>query len=46
MMDLYGDLAPGGRRAVTYALLGCAFLAMLDGTVIGTALPRIVPAAC
>jgi MFS family permease len=30
------------RRIVTYALLGCAFLALLDGTVIGTALPRIV----
>nr|WP_277608125.1 MFS transporter [Streptomyces boncukensis] len=25
-----------------FALLGCAFLAMLDGTVLGTALPRIV----
>ncbi|MFI5808273.1 MFS transporter [Streptomyces sp. NPDC051561] len=27
---------------ITYALLGCVFLAMLDGTVVGTALPRIV----
>ncbi|MEV0230112.1 MFS transporter [Nonomuraea sp. NPDC050786] len=41
-MDPYEDLAPGHRTAVTYALLGCAFLGMLDGTVVGTALPRIV----
>ncbi|WP_229898221.1 MFS transporter [Streptomyces finlayi] len=27
---------------ITYSLLACVFLAMLDGTVIGTALPRIV----
>ncbi|KAB8191092.1 MFS transporter [Nonomuraea phyllanthi] len=42
MTDLYEDLAPRRRAAVTYALLGCAFLGMLDGTVVGTALPRIV----
>ncbi|HZE41023.1 MAG TPA: MFS transporter [Stackebrandtia sp.] len=40
--DPYGDLAPRRRLVVTLALLGCAFVAMLDGTVIGTALPRIV----
>lgn len=39
---LYEDLAPRRRLLVTAALLACAFLAMLDGTVIGTALPRIV----
>ncbi|MEO3761824.1 hypothetical protein [Streptomyces sp. B8F3] len=33
---------PRRRTAITFALLGCAFLAMLDGTVVGTALPRIV----
>ncbi|MEU1388391.1 MULTISPECIES: MDR family MFS transporter [unclassified Nonomuraea] len=42
MTDLYEDLAPRRRTAVTFALLGCAFLGMLDGTVVGTALPRIV----
>ncbi|MFI6927146.1 MFS transporter [Nonomuraea spiralis] len=42
MTDLYEDLAPRRRTVVTVALLGCAFLGMLDGTVIGTALPRIV----
>jgi MFS family permease len=40
--DLYEDLPARSRTAVTYALLGCAFLGMLDGTVVGTALPRIV----
>ncbi|UBU08640.1 MFS transporter [Nonomuraea gerenzanensis] len=40
--DLYADLPPGSRRPVTFALLACAFLGMLDGTVVGTALPRIV----
>ncbi|WP_018685988.1 MFS transporter [Actinokineospora enzanensis] len=38
----YDDLTPRARTVATYALLGCAFLAMLDSTVIGTALPRIV----
>ncbi|WP_433189118.1 MFS transporter [Actinoallomurus sp. CA-150999] len=38
----YDALAPRRRTLVTFALLGCAFLAMLDGTVVGTALPRIV----
>ncbi|WP_206058013.1 MFS transporter, partial [Nonomuraea zeae] len=42
MRDLYEDLPARNRTAVTYALLGCAFLGMLDGTVVGTALPRIV----
>ncbi|MFF4624862.1 MFS transporter [Nonomuraea jabiensis] len=42
MTDLYEDLPARSRTAVTYALLGCAFLSMLDGTVVGTALPRIV----
>ncbi|MET9297028.1 MFS transporter [Streptomyces sp. NPDC003077] len=40
--DPYPGLAPRRRVLVTVALLGCAFLAMLDGTVVGTALPRIV----
>jgi MFS family permease len=40
--DPYEDLPARSRTAVTYALLGCAFLGMLDGTVIGTAFPRIV----
>ncbi|GAA2240143.1 hypothetical protein GCM10010430_21980 [Kitasatospora cystarginea] len=40
--DPYGELAPARRRLITLSLLGCAFLAMLDGTVVGTALPRIV----
>ncbi|GAB3977840.1 hypothetical protein GCM10029978_068840 [Actinoallomurus acanthiterrae] len=40
--DAYGELTPRRRTLVTFALLGCAFLAMLDGTVVGTALPRIV----
>lgn len=40
--DAYDELAPRRRTLVTFALLGCAFLAMLDGTVVGTALPRIV----
>lgn len=39
---LYEDLAARRRVLVTFALLACALLAMLDGTVIGTALPRIV----
>ena len=39
---LYEDLAPRRRALITVALLTCAFLAMLDGTVVGTALPRIV----
>ncbi|MFD7706032.1 MFS transporter [Streptomyces sp. NPDC059786] len=38
----YDALVPRRRTAITFALLGCAFLAMLDGTVVGTALPRIV----
>ncbi|PPK66054.1 MFS transporter [Actinokineospora auranticolor] len=38
----YDELTPRRRLLVTIALLACAFLAMLDGTVIGTALPRIV----
>ncbi|GAA2338951.1 MDR family MFS transporter [Streptomyces violaceusniger] len=40
--DTYEALPPHRRTLVTLALLGCAFLAMLDGTVVGTALPRIV----
>ncbi|MFJ2201005.1 MFS transporter [Streptomyces violaceusniger] len=40
--DAYEELPPRRRTLVTLALLGCAFLAMLDGTVVGTALPRIV----
>ncbi|MBO8194050.1 MFS transporter [Streptomyces oryzae] len=40
--DPYDALGRARRRLVTLALLGCAFLAMLDGTVVGTALPRIV----
>lgn len=40
--DPYEGLGAVRRRAATVALLGCAFLAMLDGTVVGTALPRIV----
>ncbi|MFI5797959.1 MFS transporter [Streptomyces sp. NPDC051677] len=40
--DAYDTLTPRRRTAITFALLGCAFLAMLDGTVVGTALPRIV----
>jgi EmrB/QacA subfamily drug resistance transporter len=40
--DGYEELTARRRTLVTSALLGCAFLAMLDGTVIGTALPRIV----
>ncbi|MFI8852906.1 MFS transporter [Streptomyces sp. NPDC053499] len=40
--DPYQALGRAHRRLVTLALLGCAFLAMLDGTVVGTALPRIV----
>ncbi|MDX3108382.1 hypothetical protein ACIBO5_46495 [Nonomuraea angiospora] len=42
MRDLYEDLPERSRMAATYALLGCAFLSMLDGTVVGTALPHIV----
>ncbi|MFG3256388.1 MFS transporter [Streptomyces sp. NPDC048172] len=38
----YDVLGRARRRLITLALLSCAFLAMLDGTVIGTALPRIV----
>ncbi|WP_327388157.1 MFS transporter [Streptomyces sp. NBC_01207] len=41
-IDAYDALAPRRRAAITFGLLGCAFLAMLDGTVVGTALPRIV----
>ncbi|UNO40460.1 MFS transporter [Streptomyces sp. MST-110588] len=40
--DAYDSLSRRSRKLVTCALLACAFLAMLDGTVIGTALPRIV----
>ena len=40
--DAYAPLTPRRRTLVTLALLACAFLAMLDGTVVGTALPRIV----
>ncbi|CAM3996733.1 MFS transporter [Nocardiopsis rhodophaea] len=40
--DPYEALTPAQRTLVTLALLGCAFLAMLDSTVVGTALPRIV----
>ncbi|MEO3750916.1 MFS transporter [Streptomyces sp. B6B3] len=39
--DAYETLSPRRLRLVTLALLGCAFLAMLDGTVVATALPRI-----
>jgi MFS family permease len=38
----YAELPPRHRTLATFALLACAFLAMLDGTVVGTALPRIV----
>ncbi|MFH9352536.1 MFS transporter [Kitasatospora sp. NPDC017646] len=41
-MNPYEDLRPRRRNPATAALLGCAFLAVLDGTVVGTALPRIV----
>ena len=40
--DPYDAIAPRARALIAMALLGCVFLAMLDGTVIGTALPRIV----
>ncbi|MFF9641274.1 MFS transporter [Kitasatospora aureofaciens] len=40
-MNPYQDLRPRHRTLATAALLGCAFLAVLDGTVVGTALPRI-----
>ncbi|MFJ4185093.1 MFS transporter [Kitasatospora sp. NPDC089509] len=40
--EVYGDLTARQRTLATYALLACAFLAMLDGSVIGTALPQIV----
>ncbi|WP_406229258.1 hypothetical protein [Streptomyces anthocyanicus] len=40
--DAYDALTSRRRTVITFALLGCAFLAMLDGTVVGTALPRIV----
>ncbi|GAA4517267.1 hypothetical protein GCM10023191_089470 [Actinoallomurus oryzae] len=40
--EMYDDLPSRRRTLITVALLGCAFLAMLDGTVVGTALPRIV----
>ncbi|WP_129839216.1 MFS transporter [Streptomyces sp. RFCAC02] len=39
--DAYGTLSGRRRTAITAALLACVFLAMLDGTVVGTALPRI-----
>ncbi|MFF7651257.1 MFS transporter [Streptomyces sp. NPDC007983] len=39
--DGYAHLTSRRRTLITLALLGCAFLAMLDGTVVGTALPRI-----
>ncbi|MFC5835251.1 MFS transporter [Nonomuraea insulae] len=38
----YELLPDRARRPLTAALLGCTFLAMLDGTVTGTAMPRIV----
>ncbi|MEV5137731.1 MFS transporter [Streptomyces syringium] len=40
--DAHDKLIPRRRRLITFALLGCAFLAMLDGTLVGTALSRIV----
>ncbi|MEO3778530.1 MFS transporter [Micromonospora sp. B11E3] len=40
--EIYDDLTPRNRSIATFALLACAFLAMLDGTVIVTALPKIV----
>ncbi|MFI0776682.1 MFS transporter [Streptomyces sp. NPDC021212] len=40
--DGYAHLTSRRRTLITLALLVCAFLAMLDGTVVGTALPRIV----
>ncbi|WP_312018726.1 MFS transporter [Streptomyces sp. I05A-00742] len=40
--DAYDTLTTRRRKLITFALLGCTFLAMLDGTVVGTALPRIV----
>jgi EmrB/QacA subfamily drug resistance transporter len=39
---LYGDLVPRRRAIVMAALLALAFLAMLDGSVIVTTLPKIV----
>jgi MFS family permease len=42
MTDPYGDLPAIPRRVLTVSLLSCAFLGMLDGTVTGTAMPRIV----
>ncbi|WP_369201501.1 MFS transporter [Streptomyces sp. PU-14G] len=41
-VDPYDALNGPRRRLVACALLACAFLAMLDGTVVGTALPSIV----
>lgn len=38
----YAHLTSRRRTLITLSLLACAFLAMLDGTVVGTALPRIV----
>ncbi|WP_248965114.1 MFS transporter [Sphaerisporangium perillae] len=40
--DPYEDLPAARRRLLTITLLSCAFLGMLDGTVTGTAMPRIV----
>ncbi|MEU1806186.1 MFS transporter [Streptomyces sp. NPDC019937] len=37
----YAHLTSRRRTLITLALLACAFLALLDGTVVGTALPRI-----
>lgn len=40
--DVFESLTPRRRSLITAAVLSAAFLAMLDGTVVGTALPRIV----
>lgn len=40
--DVYDALTGRRRSLIAAAVLGAAFLAMLDGTVVGTALPRIV----
>ncbi|WP_214416291.1 MFS transporter [Sphaerisporangium fuscum] len=40
--DPFEALTPVHRRLLTVAALGCAFLGMLDGTVVGTAMPRVV----
>ncbi|WP_370942146.1 MFS transporter [Amycolatopsis sp. cg5] len=40
--DLFGRLSPAAQRIVLIATFGAAFLGLLDATIIGTAMPRIV----